>query len=64
MAEETIIQKSLVEQILDEMFTKIEGQEEFGTQTIQNLRQLAASGGLKKPQQIAKVIKSVSGEKP
>lgn len=58
--EETTVQKSLVEQIFDEMFTSIEGQREFDDQTIQKFRQLAISGGLKKPAQVTNAIKSAS----
>jgi phosphoenolpyruvate carboxylase len=64
MMEETSIQKSLVEQILDEMFADIEGRDVFDKQVIQKLRQLAESGDLKKPANVIKVIKSASGRKP
>ena len=46
MANDTIIQPSLVEQILNEMFTTLEGRGEFDTHTIQKLKALAASGNL------------------
>jgi hypothetical protein len=62
MTEETLIQKSLVEQILDEMFASIEGREEFDAQTIQTLKQLAVSGDLKKATQVTKAIKLAAGE--
>lgn len=62
--EETPIQKSLVEQILDEMFTSIGEREVFDAQTIQKLRQLATSGELKKPALVTKVIKSTSQRTP
>ena len=61
MTEETIIQRSLVEQIFDEMFASIEGREEFDAQTIQKLKQLAVSGDLKKATQATKAIKLASG---
>jgi len=60
MAEETV-QKSLVEQILDDMFANIEQQEEFDADTVQRLKQLAASGNLKKAAQVIRAIKSASG---
>jgi hypothetical protein len=61
MSEETIIQKSLVEQIFDEMFASIEGREEFDAQTLQKLKQLAVSGDLKKATQATKAIRLASG---
>jgi hypothetical protein len=60
MVEETSGQKSLVEQILDEMFTIIEGREEFDIPTIEKLKQLVISGSLTKAKQVAEVIKSAS----
>ncbi len=62
MTKETTIQKSLVEQILDEVFATIEGREEFDAPTIQKLKQLAISGDLRKAPQVAKAIKSASRE--
>jgi len=38
MEEEITIEKSLVEQIFDEMFVQLEGRLEFDTTTIQKLR--------------------------
>jgi hypothetical protein len=58
MVEESSCQKSLVEQILDEMFTIIEGREEFDIPTIENLKQLVISGSLTKAKQVAEAIKS------
>jgi hypothetical protein len=60
MVEETSGQKSLVEQILDEMFTIIEGREEFDIPTIEKLKQLVISGNLTKAKQVAETIKSAS----
>ncbi len=57
MTEETIIQKSLVEQIFDEMFASIEEREEFDAQIIKKLKQLAVSGDLKKATQVSRTIK-------
>lgn len=64
MAEDTSIPKSLVEQIFDAMFVEIEGQDVFGEQVVEKLKQLAASGELKKPASVIKVIKLSSGSKP
>ena len=60
MVEETSGQKSLVEQILDEMFTLIEGREEFDIPTIEKLKQLVISGDLTKAKQVAEALKSAS----
>jgi len=58
---EILIQKSLIEQIFDDMFSNIEGRKEFDVQTIQKLRQLAICGDLKKVPQVTEAIKSASG---
>jgi hypothetical protein len=60
MAEKTV-QKSLVEQILDDMFANIEELEEFDAELLQRLKQLAVSGNLKKAPQIIRAIKAASG---
>jgi len=62
MTEESVIPKSLIAQILDEMFANIEGRKEFDARTIQKLKQLALSGYLNKATQVTKVIKLASGE--
>ncbi len=48
MVEETRIEKSLIDQILDEMFADVEGRVEFNNKTIQDLKELVISGNLKK----------------
>jgi len=55
-------EKTLICQVFDEMFTNIEGREEFDDQIIENLKHLAKNGNLKKAAQITKAIKSASGE--
>ena len=60
MTEEITIQKSLTEQILDEMLSSLEGREEFEGQTIQQLKRLVASSGLTKVSSVAKAIKVIS----
>lgn len=57
MEEETLVQKPLVEQILDKMFAKLEGRKEFDAATIQKLKALAARGDLTKDAQITNAIK-------
>ncbi|MCD4782247.1 MAG: hypothetical protein K8T10_00300 [Candidatus Eremiobacteraeota bacterium] len=61
MTEKVIVQKSLVEQIFDEMFKKIEGTDEFDAETIEEIKGLAKSGNLGETVQIKDVIKSASG---
>jgi len=61
MTKETKIEKSLVEQILDEMFLAIERREEFDDETIERLKELVSRGGLNKPQQVTSAIKSSTG---
>jgi hypothetical protein len=58
MAKDVIIQQSLVEQILNEMFTTLEERDEFDTHTIQRLKKLATSGNLSKIKKVAESIKS------
>lgn len=50
--------KSLVEQIVKDMFGKIQNSPEFNEQILQELKQLAEDGGLKKAQRITQVLKS------
>lgn len=64
MTTESSIQKSLTEQIFDEMFASLEGREEFDKETIDKLKHLAASGDLQKPARVTKVIKSAPGAGP
>ena len=61
MTEGTSVEKSLVDQILDEMFSKIEGRSEFDARTVQRLRDLAARGDLKRAAQVTLAIKSEGG---
>lgn len=61
MAKDIITQKSLVEQILDEMFITLEERDEFDTHTIQRLKELATSGNLNKVKKVAESIKSAPG---
>lgn len=64
MAKDIIIQKSLVEQILNEMFITLEGRDEFDTRIIQRLKELAVSGNLNKVKKVAESINSAPGETP
>ena len=61
MTEESDIQKSLIEQIYDEMFRIIEETKKFNEVEIQNLRELAYEDNFKKEKSIVESIKS--GEK-
>lgn len=61
MVEEKSVPKSPIEQIHDAMFTIIEKQGEFDTETLQKLKQLALDGDLTK-KQIIKAIRSPSEE--
>ncbi len=60
--EKTLIEKTLISLVFDEMFTNIEGQKEFDAQAIKNLKQLATTGNLKKAAQVTKAIESISEE--
>ncbi len=58
------LQKSLVEQIIEEMFASLEGKEPFTPPTIQALKELAQRGDLSKATQVAKIIKAGFGGQP
>jgi len=62
MGDEATIQKSLLEQILDDMLARVERREEFDVLSIEKLKQLAQSGDLTKPKQVAAAIKLASEE--
>ena len=64
MAKDVTVQRSLVEQILNEMFITLEERDEFDTHTIQRLKELAASGNLNKVKKVAESIKSAPGRTP
>lgn len=57
MEKEVIIEKSLVNQVLDELIIRIEKKDEFDTAIIQKLRELATSGDLTKAERIREAIK-------
>ena len=60
MADQGSIQKSLVEQIFDELFSVIEGREEFDSETIASIRQMVEKGNLKKAAQVVDGLKSAA----
>lgn len=62
MVEETTGQKSLVEQVLDEMFANIKLISSFDAETIQKLEQLSMRGDLTKETQIIEAIQLASEE--
>jgi hypothetical protein len=64
MPEDTQIEETILEQILDEMFTKLEASANFDPVVIQMLRQLASKGDLKKPAQVAKAIQAHAEVRP
>lgn len=57
MSVSTEIQKSITDQIFDELFTRLQEHEEFDASTIDKLQKLAQQGDLKKAQQVVNVIK-------
>lgn len=60
MVDQNPIQKSLVEQIFDEMFSVIEKHEEFDSKTTESLRQLVDKGSFKKAAQVVQGLKSAA----
>lgn len=61
MAKKIKVESSLVEQIFDEMFAKIEDKNEFDPRIVQRLKELAQRGDLSKATQVAKAIKVEPG---
>ena len=61
MADQTEIQKSLVEQIFDEMLTVLEGREEFNSQSVEIIKRLAKNGDLKTQKVIDGLKSAVEG---
>lgn len=54
--------KSLIEQILEGMFARIEGRKEFDAQTIEKLKYLASKDKLNDSKRIVEAITPESGE--
>ncbi len=54
------IEKSLLEQIFDEMLTSLEGQKEFDACSVEVIKRLTDSGNLK-TQKVIEGLKSVVG---
>jgi len=61
MTEQASSQKSLSEQILDDMLTKIAVRKEFDREVVGQLRRVANSGGLTKAPRVVKAIKWSEG---
>jgi soluble cytochrome b562 len=57
MTDQQHIPKSLTDEILDEMFATLSKREEFDKATVDELKQLAQAGELKKASQVTKAIK-------
>lgn len=56
MTQDTETQKPILGQILDSMFEALTQRDDFDAATIKELRQLAETGNLKKPQLVTKAI--------
>jgi hypothetical protein len=57
MADNNVIQKSLVEQIYDELITRLDNKEGFDEELIQKIKDLSNSDELKKPAKLQSVLK-------
>jgi uncharacterized membrane-anchored protein len=55
------LQEPLVDQILDEMWSSLKDRDEFSPAALQELKNLARRGELRKAAEVAKVIKSAGG---
>lgn len=60
MTEQMAVEKSIAEQIFDEMFAVIEKRSEFDAQTVERLKALVARGDLGKAAEVIKAIESAS----
>lgn len=58
---EDIAEKSLIEEIVANMFANLEEVGEFDADVLQRLKQLAASGKLRKAREVVRAIKEASG---
>lgn len=58
MTGESTIPKSLVDQILDEMFSRLKGQKDFDTHAIQELEKVALNRQLADSEQVSRAIQS------
>jgi hypothetical protein len=58
MNDDLFYQKSLIEQIYDEMFSRISRRDEFDLQTVQNLRRLFGEGKLVGVSQIVEAVQA------
>lgn len=56
MTEETNVEKSLEEQIMDAIFVSIDSKDEFDADTVSKLRQLAENGSFGKSALVAEAI--------
>ena len=57
MADDKAVQKSLIEQIYDELTTRLENKEGFDTELIQKIKELSNNGELKKHAKLQSVLK-------
>ncbi|MFC1731585.1 hypothetical protein ACFL6I_14810 [candidate division KSB1 bacterium] len=62
MTEDNKIEKTLIEQILDETLSNIRKHEDFDPSTIAELKELAQTEHLKKSEEIIKKIQSSRGD--
>lgn len=58
IAEDKIIQQSLVELILEGMLERIAKREEFDDETVQKLKELLSAGDLKKANKVKEALKA------
>jgi hypothetical protein len=57
MQEDKSIQKSLVDQIYDELISNLKGKENFDDELIKKIKELADSGDLKKQVKLQGILK-------
>jgi len=63
MTEKIVIERSLMEQIVEETLSKLAGEEGFDDALIERLEHLAKDGSLTSVSKLTAVIKSIPGER-
>ncbi len=62
MTEQGISKASLVEQIVEESFARLDHQEEFGPETVEELRRIFAEGDLAKGDPVIRALRCLREE--
>lgn len=64
MTEQVSPDESLVDQILNQTFETLEALDEFDADTIESLKELSRTNGLRKARRVGEVISEASEDRP